>query len=124
MVREMYELLFYRNDRGDAPVEKYILEQPEKDRAKILVRLELLAEKGPTLKRPFADVLRGRLRELRVPRGRNQHRILYFFVLRTKVILLHAFRKKTGKVPKREMEVAEVRMEEINRRIAAGETLP
>jgi len=39
------------------------------------------------------------------------------------VILLHAFAKKTPEVPRREIDVARGRMEEWNRRLAAGEVL-
>jgi hypothetical protein len=58
---------------------------------------------------PFADYLGDRtgLYELRPGR----HRVLYFFFVRSKVILLHAFLKKTDEIPKRDIEIALERKE-------------
>lgn len=58
------------------------------------------------LRRPHADALRGRVRELRCGLGRLEHRLLYFFAGR-RVIVTHGFLKKTEAVPAREIERAE-----------------
>ena len=119
----MYRILMYRNQRGDQPVEDYLGGLEWKHRRKIATRLELLAQEGPDLKRPYADVVQRPIRELRVALGRLQHRILYYFVIKDAVVLLHAFAKKTQKAPTREIQVAQERMIELNRRLAAGEVL-
>jgi phage-related protein len=49
--------------------------------------------------------------------------VLYYFVLKDAVILLHAFLKKTDAVPQKEIDVAKERMKDLNRRLAAGEEL-
>ena len=41
--------------------------------------LSLLEKQGPNLKRPYADIVRGKIRELRIHYSSNQFRILYFF---------------------------------------------
>jgi hypothetical protein len=38
----------------------------KKSRAKVAANLSLLEEEGPHLKRPYADVVRGKIRELRI----------------------------------------------------------
>lgn len=82
--------------------------------------LSLLEDKGPTLKRPYADVVRGKIRELRIHYRSNQYRILYFFQLRDQIILVHAFSKKTQRLKERDIELAERRMEDWMRRLPAG----
>jgi hypothetical protein len=50
----------------------------KKSRAKVATHLSLLKEQGPSLKRPYADVVRGKIRELRIQQSSNQYRILFF----------------------------------------------
>jgi phage-related protein len=119
----MHKIRFYRTRRGEAPVEAYVNGLEEKHRRKVLTHLGLLAQEGPHLRRPYADVLKGAIRELRVSLARHEHRVLYYFVKEDFVVLLHAFLKKTEAVPRKEIEVAEARMNELNGRIQAGEEL-
>ena len=119
----MYRIYFYRNRRGERPVEEYLKGLEPRHRQKIATRLELLAQEGPALKRPYADVVSGPLRELRIGLGRLEHRILYYFVVRDAVVLLHAFTKKTQELPRREMDAALERIKDLNLRLAAGEAL-
>ena len=120
----MFRILMYRNRRGDRPVEEYILSQEPRYRRKIYASLELLSQEGPNLRRPYADVVEGPIRELRIGWGRVEHRILYYFALRETIVLLHAFTKKTQEVPRRDMDMARERMKELIWRMASGEVLP
>lgn len=74
-------------------------------RAKAGAWLGLLQEKGPQLLRPYADVLQGPIRELRVSFGRLEVRLLYF-ISGKNVIITHGFLKKTDKVPQEEIDRA------------------
>lgn len=47
--------------------------------AKLVVRIELLEERGHELRRPLADFLRDGVYELRARVGTVHYRILYFF---------------------------------------------
>jgi phage-related protein len=96
----------------------------EKEQRKVAGFLELLAQEGPQLRRPYADHVRGDLRELRMPFGTNEYRVFHFFVQGERVILVHAFAKKTQKLPVRESETAEARMKDFKGRLAAGEFEP
>lgn len=120
----MYRIVFYRTAGGRAPVEEFLGELPAKQQNKMAAILEMLAESGPALKRPYADHVRGPLRELRVQFSGNQYRVFHFFVLEDIVVLVHAFAKKTPQLPEREIRTAEERMREYEGRVSRGEVVP
>ena len=117
----MYRIAFYRTARGESPVEEFLNALPEKHQRKIAGFLELLEEHGPALMRPYADHVRGPLRELRVPFGRHAYRVFHFIAAGDRVVLLHAFAKKTPDLPAREIATAEGRMKDWLERLARGE---
>jgi phage-related protein len=61
---------------------------------------------GPNLPRPYADLLEDGIHELRIKLSGEQIRIIYFFCYKEFIILTHAFRKHTDKVPKNEIAKA------------------
>ena len=120
----MYEIVFYTNTRGESPVEEFVNAMPEKQQRKVGGFLELLARGGPQLRRPYADHVRGDLRELRMQFGRNEYRVFHFFVQDQRVVLVHAFAKKTQKLPEREIATAEERMKDFKMRLLSGDLGP
>jgi phage-related protein len=116
----LYDLIFYTTERGESPVDDFLDGLDKKSRAKVAAHLSLLEEQGPHLKRPYADVVRGKIRELRIHHSSNQYRILYFFQLREQIVLVHAFSKKTQQLKEKDIELAERRMEDWMRRFPAG----
>ena len=75
--------------------------------------IELLMEFGPNLRMPHSRAMGGGLFELR-PRGREGiGRVLYCFVIGQRVIILHAFVKKTPETPERELKISRKRMKEV-----------
>jgi len=66
---------------------------------KVLHFLELLEEMGPTLPRPYADLLEDGIHELRVKLSGDQMRLLYFFCFETYIVVYRALIKNTSKVP-------------------------
>ena len=75
--------------------------------------VELLMEFGPNLRMPHSRAMGGGLFELR-PRGREGiGRTLYCFVVGQRVVVLHAFLKKTQETPERELRIARRRMKEV-----------
>jgi phage-related protein len=101
---------FYRDAEGNIPVEDFLVDLPEKDRARIAWTINLLEEYGLQLGLPYVKHLRGKLWELRIRAGRKDYRIIYFAYVGQRFIILHGFVKKTQKTPRRELEVAERRM--------------
>ena len=116
----MYNLVFYTTERGDSPVDDFLDGLDKKSRAKVAAHLSLLEEQGPHLKRPYADVVRGKIRELRIHQSSNQYRILFFFQACNQIVLAHAFSKKTQQLKEKDIELAERRMEDWIRRLATG----
>jgi len=104
----LYDLIFYTTERGDSPLDDFLDD------------LDLLEEQGPNLKRPYADLVRGNIRELRIRHTSNQYRILYFFQVRDQVVLVHAFSKKTQQLKKADLDLAERRMADWLQRFPAG----
>ena len=89
-------------------------------KAKVEKWMEKLGEEGPNLPRPFADVVRGKIRELRISFGSNHYRFLYFFFGK-KIIITHGFLKKSNKIPVGEIERAERSMRDFLLRYERGE---
>lgn len=80
------------------------------DYAKIV---ELLAEHGPALGMPHARAMGQGLYEVR-PRGREGiGRAFYCFVSGGRVVVLHAFIKKTQTTPQRDLLLARARAKEL-----------
>ena len=100
----MFELIFYKDEKGYSPVREYLNSLSEKQQDKAVAYMDRLEQFGFGLRRPIADSLGAGfgLYELRPDRNR----ILYCFHQRTQVILLHAFLKRTREIPQREIEIA------------------
>lgn len=116
----MYKLIFYTAERGDSPLDDFLDRLDKKSRAKVAAYLSLLEEQGPNLKRPYADIVKGKIRELKVYYSSNQFRILYFFQMFDQIVLVHALSKKTPKLKKQDIDLAEKRMEDWMRRFPTG----
>ena len=112
----MYQILFYTTERGDSPIDEFLDELDKKSKAKVEAYLSFLVEHGPNLKRPYADHVRSKIRDLRIHYSSNQYRILYFFYLRDQIVLVHAFSKKTQQLRESDIELAERRIEDWIRR--------
>jgi len=75
--------------------------------------IELLMEFGPNLRMPHSRAIGDGLFELR-PRGSEGiGRAFYCFILHRRILILHAFIKKTQGTPERELKIARKRMKEV-----------
>ncbi len=102
----LYEVIFYETNNGLCPVDEFLDLLQLKVRAKVEKWIEKLEHHGPNLPRPYADIVVGKIRELRIVFGSNHYRLLYFFYGKT-IVLTHGFIKKTDKVPTQEIKRAE-----------------
>jgi phage-related protein len=76
--------------------------------------VELLIDHGPNLRLPHSRAMGNGLFELR-PRGRSgTGRAFYCFLIGRRVVVLHAFIKKSQQTPDKELRIARKRMQEIN----------
>jgi hypothetical protein len=105
--------ILYFTEKEDQPseIEIFINSKDERNQAKIFAWLDKLAELGPNLPRPYADLLIDGIHELRIKLSGSQIRILYFFCYKDYIILTNQFVKNTDKVPKAEINKAIKRRE-------------
>ncbi len=115
-----YEVLFYESADGACPAQEFLDGLTPKIQGKVAKWLELLEQEGPNLPRPYADVIRGKIRELRVSFGGLHHRFLYFFHGK-RIVMTHGFVKKTAAVPEGEIGRAERYMADFYHRLERGE---
>lgn len=105
-----YTIDYYRNARGDCPVEEFLDALPAKLRAKNMREVALLESFGVELPAPYTKQLRGKnasgLWELRVKLSTDITRVFYFFPTEKRILLLHGFVKKSDNTPTRELETA------------------
>lgn len=97
---------------------QHVLDEIESWQADVLAdyaRLaELLMEHGPNLHMPFSRALGDGLFELR-PHGRSGvARAMYCFFIERRIVVLHAFSKKSRKAPDKELKLARKRLREIH----------
>jgi phage-related protein len=75
--------------------------------------VELLMEHGPNLRLPHSRSMGEGLFELR-PRGRTGiGRAMYCFLVGRRVVVVHAFIKKTQQTPDRDLKIARKRVKEL-----------
>jgi len=111
----MYEVLYYKSLKGNEPAREFINALPSNVIKKVKAWRDELEKHGPDLPRPYADIVRGKIRELRVRFGSNSYRLMYFFYGKH-IIMTHGFMKKTDRVPEREIKAAEHMMRDFLRR--------
>lgn len=112
----MYEIYFYQDRNGHEPVKEYLNDlSSKKDKNsrinlnKIRDFMKVLMIKGTRAGEPYIKHIDGELWELRPLRNR----ILFARWHNGRFILLHYFIKKTQKTPKREIETAKRRFEDM-----------
>ena len=106
-----WKVLFFETSSGKSPVDEFVKDQQSQTRSKALRLFEILEEYGNMLGMPWSKSIGSGLYELRV-RGKEELRILYCFK-RTNIYLLHAFKKQTNRIPRKEFELALTRSKSL-----------
>lgn len=117
----MCRVEFYETAAGEAPVRRFLDDLPDKAATKVLGSIGYLQQNGPNLRRPHAAHVRGKLWELRVSLGRLEYRVFYAFLPGQRIVLLHGMQKKTQELPEREVQTAEDRWKDFQKRQGRGE---
>lgn len=99
----------YFHSRVKSEIEKW----PDDILADYAQITELLMEFGPNLHVPHSRSVGNGLFELRLHGREGIGRAFYCFLVGRRVIILHAFIKKTQGIPKKELEIARKRMKEV-----------
>ncbi len=119
----MYNVEFYEDDKGNSDIREFLdslLEASENNKdARIQYKqiaryIELLQKNGTNLPKEITKHIEGDIWELRP--GNN--RVFYFYFTDNTYVLLHHFRKKSQKTPRREIDKA---ISEMNNHIKQKE---
>jgi len=114
-----FQAVYYRASDGNEPVRELLWSLDKKRRVSLLnqiARLNLLSDEVPHLPFPHSSQVDGELRELRCHFGAEHYRVLYRRSERL-IVLLHAFRKTTAKLPTSEVDTAKVRWQDFETRM-------
>lgn len=109
---KMFNIVYYTTRRGDEPVKDFVLSLDKKTAIKVFAVIDLLSREGVNLHRPYADHIRGSIRELRIKFSHNAVRILHFFIHGNKIVLVHGFLKKEMALKEKDIQLAEERMKD------------
>lgn len=116
----MYKIEFYENKRGESEVWDFLEALREKSQSskdariqynQIIFYIDLLAKNGTNLPVNITKHLEEDIWELRP--GNN--RVFYFYYDESQDVLLHHFRKKSQKTPKREITRAKAERDDYIR---------
>ena len=92
---------------------KEIAKWPPGARDEAAFQLQRLIEgKNPVDWKPIKSVGPG-VREIRIRERGNQYRIIYIAKIQSAIYVLHAFRKKTMKTPKPDIDLAKQRLQSL-----------
>jgi phage-related protein len=113
------QAVYYRAPDGSEPVSEFLQSLGKKRRVSLrnqIARLNLLSDEVPHLPFPHSSQVDGELRELRCHFGAEHYRVLY---RRSEglVVLLHAFRKTTARLPASEVDTAKARWQDFRARM-------
>ncbi len=106
---------YYVTRSGRSPVEEFVADLESRARQDFVDAIALLERGqtlGPPISKPLPGIQRG-LHELRLRDRAGIARIIYYLKKRDAIFLLHAFRKKTQKIPEREKKVILKRLKEV-----------
>jgi phage-related protein len=113
--------VYYRDRHGWEPVDGFIDSLEPRRQVALdsqIDRLNMLSTSQPHLPYPHSSQIEGELRELRCHFGRELYRVLYRRS-RNLIVLLHVFRKDTGRLPEQEIRVARERWGDFKARMDA-----
>lgn len=106
---------YYLTSSGRSPVEDFLKDQSYEIRSDFIDAVNLLVS-GKKLSMPqsrnLANIHSG-LHELRLKDRAGQIRIFYFIKRADAIYMLHAFRKKTQELPRKEIDTALKRLKEV-----------
>jgi len=109
----MREILFYKAESGECPVEEFIDTLESKQAQKVAWVMRLVEELDKVPSTYFKKLSNTQdIWEIRVQVGNNIFRFLGFFDNGNFIVLTNGFQKKTQKTPKAEITLSEKRKQE------------
>lgn len=108
------EILFYVNKNNRCPVKEFIEKLAAIDRAKILACLKSVEELGFSSPRVTFRQIDNRLWEIKIRTMNMSCRFFYVTIKTNIIMLLHAYKKQSQKAPKKELQIARLRLVEVS----------
>lgn len=102
-----------RTAAGGRPVKNFLDELSKGAKAKISAALTMLAREGNRLAFPKSRALGEGLHEIRVAHPEGPFRMIYCFRPGRRIVLLHAFVKRTQQTPPDELTLARARFKHL-----------
>ena len=117
-----FQVEFYDTEDGRTPTQEFLDSLEPKMNAKMVGLMEILEEKGYSLREPYSAPLEDGIFELRAVQGSNISRALFFFYVEGRIFITHGFIKKTQKTPRAQIELAKKYRADFLRRQQAAVT--
>lgn len=112
--------IYYEDLKGRKYAKDFVDSFDEKTKAKILARVEFLEKHWHEARRPIIDKIDKDLYEVRVEFAWNNVRVLYAYMFKDYIVLLHGLVKKTDKIPENDKMKARMRMLDFQIRYDEG----
>jgi phage-related protein len=117
MGRKPLMVIFYQSEQGNQPVKDFLKERSKEDKKAIgadIFKVQMGFPMGEPLGKPIKNT--NCLWEVRstIPDGICR---VFFTVADSKMVLIHAFTKKTQKLPSDELKTAIARLKNFNKRL-------
>ena len=103
-----WEIVYYGED-----LQRAILEFPAGIQARYIHLTQRMLAFGPNLGMPHSRAMRQGLFELRLQSKEGIGRVFYCNLADRRIMMLHAFMKKSAKTPAKELKIARDRMKEV-----------
>ena len=105
----------YRGPGGARPVRAFLDGLSVAARARIAAALTMLEQEGNRLRLPRSRSLGGGLHELRIVHPEGPFRIIYVYRSGQRIVLVHAFVKRTEQTPPEALRLARERSADVRR---------
>lgn len=103
-----YTISYYSED-----VQEEILSLPDTLAARYIVLTRRMVVLGPNLGEPHTKAFGEGLFELRLKGAEGIARVFYCTLIGRRIVILHSFIKKSNKTPRRELDIARGRSNEV-----------
>lgn len=106
------QVAYYQGASGTSPVEEFLDGLGPKPRAKCVSYIDLLEERGLSLPRTYLAKVEADMWELRPEYANVEYRLLLTHVA-GHFVIVHAFEKKSDRIPQRHLKTARTRIKEV-----------
>ena len=115
---------YFVEDNGRVPVREFLGDLDPKTYVRFQWSIEQLRVRNTKARAPLVRPIEDKIWELREESSTNIYRILYCFFTGRRIMLLHGFMKKTQKLPRAELLIAQRRLARFEAREAEGRNTP